>query len=360
MALSLRKLATTATRRAFHKRLNQTFFFFLPLWHLWILWRLRTHLIFPVLVALPHWEPCKYTSARLRATDRCMDITNKNKTKQKKKRWQSSLILQNTLRRLMSWRRYAKLTAHAFMKGREQDDWSLPTWGSETSSDGGWATSLAFMSRHMNGSRVRTCERKFTNWERPVPSVLGNLCLEQNCSTLLSAPIYTSSCYFYINAPVLSLSITKEAERYSKWLGEGNSSANSAKLWSFSRRVAANMAAKEKKKNTPDLCSTKYAAFNTPISSRWFQEHCTFHTSVCSLLLLKSRETGATLEAGPSVQSGEGLSVRRKYNALEKLAQQNTGQASLVATNHIIRTSTGFSGIFKTKLLSFAGRHCSC
>lgn len=250
MALSLRKLATTATRRAFHKRLNQTFFF-LPLWHLWILWRLRTHLIFPVLVALPHWEPCKYTSARLRATDRCMDITNKNKTKQKKRRWQSSLILQNTLRRLMSWRRYAKLTAHAFMKGREQDDWSLPTWGSETSSDGGWATSLAFMSRHMNGSRVRTCERKFTNWERPVPSVLGNLCLEQNCSTLLSAPIYTSSCYFYINAPVLSLSITKEAERYSKWLGEGNSSANSAKLWSFSRRVAANMAAKEKKKTLP-------------------------------------------------------------------------------------------------------------
>lgn len=359
MALSLRKLATTATRRAFHKRLNQTFFF-----------SPTVTLVNIVTLTDPSHLSCTSCFASLRTLQiyKCQtpghwSMHGHHKQKQnktKKKRWQSSLILQNTLRRLMSWRRYAKLTAHAFMKGREQDDWSLPTWGSETSSDGGWATSLAFMSRHMNGSRVRTCERKFTNWERPVPSVLGNLCLEQNCSTLLSAPIYTSSCYFYINAPVLSLSITKEAERYSKWLGEGNSSANSAKLWSFSRRVAANMAAKEKKKNTPDLCSTKYAAFNTPISSRWFQEHCTFHTSVCSLLLLKSRETGATLEAGPSVQSGEGLSVRRKYNALEKLAQQNTGQASLVATNHIIRTSTGFSGIFKTKLLSFAGRHCSC
>lgn len=250
MALSLRKLATTATRRAFHKRLNQTFFF-----------SPTVTLVNIVTLTDPSHLSCTSCFASLRTLQiyKCQtpghwSMHGHHKQKQnktKKKRWQSSLILQNTLRRLMSWRRYAKLTAHAFMKGREQDDWSLPTWGSETSSDGGWATSLAFMSRHMNGSWVRTCERKFTNWERPVPSVLGNLCLEQNCSTLLSAPIYTSSCYFYINAPVLSLSITKEAERYSKWLGEGNSSANSAKLWSFSRRVAANMAAKEKKKTLP-------------------------------------------------------------------------------------------------------------
>lgn len=56
----------------------------------------------------------------------------------------------------------------------------------------------------------------FTGCERPSPSVLGNLCVEQNCSFMMSAHISMSpsyigkQCWFWVSW------VTREAKQYSK------------------------------------------------------------------------------------------------------------------------------------------------